>query len=151
MTQEEKAHICEQIAVGRPVSEIVLDDEINVSVKTINTELHRDPYFLTNYARAREAAIEPNQEEIEDILVGRGKWKDVAWDARKELANHRRWSAIRLQRFRYGDKIDLNANLKVVEGHVIDAEVLDIDQLEAVREALVAAIEYQPEDENDEQ
>ena len=119
----------------------VVDDEIKVSQRTVNEELNRDPYFLASYARAREAQIEPAQEEIEDILVGRGVWADVPWDARKELANHRRWNAIRLQRFRYGDKIDVNANLKVVEGRVIEAEALDMDQLTAVREALVAAIE----------
>ena len=141
MTQAEKVHICEQIAVGRPVSEIIKDDEIKVSQRTVNEELNRDPYFLASYARAREAQIEPAQEEIEDILVGRGVWSDVPWDARKELANHRRWNAIRLQRFRYGDKIDVNANVKVVEGRVIEADALDLDQLMAVRQALVAAIE----------
>ena len=141
MTQAEKQHVCEQIAAGRPVSSIVNDPEISITSRTINEELNRDPYFLSNYARAREAAIEPSQEEIEDILIGRGDWAEVPWDARKELANHRRWNAIRLQRFRYGDKIDVNANVKVVEGRVIEAEALDLDQLIAVREALVAAIE----------
>jgi hypothetical protein len=55
-----------------------------------------------------------------------------------------------LARFRYGEKIDVNANIKVVEGRVIEAEALDMDQLIAVREALVAAIEgpveYEDED-----
>ena len=55
--------------------------------------------------------------------------------------NERRWQAIRLARFRYGDKIDVNANVKHVEGRVIEADALDLDQLIAVREALVAAIE----------
>jgi hypothetical protein len=149
MTQAEKTYICEQIAAGRPVSHIIQDPEVKVSQRTVNEELHRDPYFLANYARAREAAIEPAQEEVEDILVGRGEWANVPFDVRKELANHRRWNAIRLQRFRYGDKIDVNANLKVVEGRVIDAEVLDLDQLMAVREALQIASGNSDDDEED--
>jgi len=113
----------------------------------MNRELHRDPYFMSEYARARELSIEPRVEENEAILRGIGEWKDVAWDIRKELVNERRWQAIRLARFRYGEKIDVNANIKVVEGRVIEAEALDMDQLLAVREALVAAIEGPDEDE----
>ena len=102
---------------------------------------------MSEYARARELSIEPRVEENEAILRGIGEWKDVAWDIRKELVNERRWQAIRLARFRYGEKIYVNANIKVVEGRVIEAEALDMDQLLAVREALVAAIEGPDEDE----
>jgi len=79
---------------------------------------------------------------VEDIIVGRGEWANLPLDRARELANHRRWEAIRLQRFRYGDKIDvdLNANIKQVEGTVIDAEALDMDQLLAIRSALQAAL-----------
>ena len=150
MTQEMKAYLCEQMAMGRSVSTISADPDFNVEYRTINRELHRDPYFMAEYARAREAGVEPKIEEIEDILVGRGDWATVPWEARKEIANDRRWNAIRLQRFRYGDKVDINATVKHVEGKVIDAEVLDLDQLIAVREALAAAIEGPVEYEEEE-
>jgi len=142
-----KAYVCEQIAIGRSATDICADAEVGLDYRTMNRELHRDPYFMSEYARARELSIEPRVEENEAILRGIGEWKDVAWDIRKELVNERRWQAIRLARFRYGEKIDVNANIKVVEGRVIEAEALDMDQLLAVREALVAAIEGSDEDE----
>jgi len=142
-----KAYVCEQIAIGRSATDICADTEVGLDYRTMNRELHRDPYFMSEYARARELSIEPRVEENEAILRGIGEWKDVAWDIRKELVNERRWQAIRLARFRYGEKIDVNANIKVVEGRVIEAEALDMDQLLAVREALVAAIEGPDEDE----
>ena len=142
MTDEQKVYICEQIAAGRPVTDIVQDENLLFSRRIVNIELHRDPHFLSQYARAREYSIETKMEEVEDILVGRGEWADLPMDRARELANHRRWEAIRLQRFRYGDKIDvdLNANIKQVEGTVIDAEALDMDQLLAIRSALQAAL-----------
>jgi len=142
-----KSYVCEQIAIGRSATDICADAEVGLDYRTMNRELHRDPYFMSEYARARELSIEPRVEENEAILRGIGEWKNVAWDIRKELVNERRWQAIRLARFRYGEKIDVNANIKVVEGRVIEAEALDMDQLLAVREALVAAIEGPDEDE----
>jgi len=147
MNDDMKAYVCEQIAIGRSATDICADAEVGLDYRTMNRELHRDPYFMSEYARARELSIEPRVEENEAILRGIGEWKDVAWDIRKELVNERRWQAIRLARFRYGEKIDVNANIKVVEGRVIEAEALDMDQLLAVREALVAAIEGPDEDE----
>jgi len=141
MNDEMKRYLCEQIATGRSATEICADAEINLDYRTMNRELHRDPFFMSEYARARELSIEPRVEENEAILRGLGQWKDTPWDVRKELVNERRWQAIRLARFRYGDKIDVNANMKVVDGRVIDAEVLDLDQLMAVRDALQTAIE----------
>jgi len=149
MNDAMKAYVCEQIAIGRSATDICADAEVGLDYRTMNRELHRDPYFMSEYARARELSIEPRVEENEAILRGIGEWKDVAWDIRKELVNERRWQAIRLARFRYGEKIDVNANIKVVEGRVIEAEALDMDQLLAVREALVAAIEGPDEDEMD--
>jgi len=149
MNDAMKAYVCEQIAIGRSATDICADAEVGLDYRTMNRELHRDPYFMSEYARARELSIEPRVEENEAILRGIGEWKNVAWDIRKELVNERRWQAIRLARFRYGEKIDVNANIKVVEGRVIEAEALDMDQLLAVREALVAAIEGPDEDEMD--
>lgn len=149
MNDDMKAYVCEQIAIGRSATDICADAEVGLDYRTMNRELHRDPYFMSEYARARELSIEPRVEENEAILRGIGEWKDVAWDIRKELVNERRWQAIRLARFRYGEKIDVNANIKVVEGRVIEAEALDMDQLLAVREALVAAIEGPDEEEMD--
>ena len=149
MNDAMKAYVCEQIAIGRSATDICADAEVGLDYRTMNRELHRDPYFMSEYARARELSIEPRVEENEAILRGIGEWKDVAWDIRKELVNERRWQAIRLARFRYGEKIDVNANIKVVEGRVIEAEALDMDQLLAVREALVAAIEGPDEEEMD--
>jgi len=130
MTDEMKVYICEQIATGRSATDICADDGVGLDYRTMNRELHRDPYFMSEYARARELSIEPRVEENEAILRGLGEWADVPWDARKEIVNERRWQAIRLA-----------ANVKHVEGRVIEADSLDLDQLIAVREALVAAIE----------
>jgi hypothetical protein len=143
-----KTYICEQIAAGRSATDICADEQIGLDYRTMNRELHRDPYFMSEYARARELSIEPRVEENEAILRGLGDWAEVPWDVRKEIVNERRWQAIRLARFRYGDKIDVNANVKVTEGRVIEAEALDLDQLIAVREALVAAIEGPNEEED---
>ena len=139
MTQAEKTHVCEQIADGRSLTDIVQDDEIIVEIRTIYRELNRDSFFLSEYARAREASIEIKLSETEDIILGKGDFKDVNFERAKELLNDRRWHAIRLARFRYGDKIDVQATVKQVEGKVIDAKVLDVDQLLAIRQALQIA------------
>jgi len=140
MTQADKDYLVQQIAAGRSVVDIVRDEGFSVSDRTVNEELKRDPAFLSEYARAREFAVEPKVEENEAILRGEGEWAKVPWDARKEIVNDRRWHAIRLQRFRYGDKIDLDVKANVqVEGKVIDVEALDYDQLVAFRQALQIA------------
>lgn len=139
MTQAEKTHVCEQIADGRSLTAIVEDEEIAVEIRTVYRELNRDPFFLSEYSRARESSIEIKLSEIEDIIVGRGEWANLPVDRMKELINDRRWHAIRLQRFRYGDKIDVQATVKQVEGKIIDAKALDVDQLLAIRHALQIA------------
>ena len=139
MTQAEKTHVCEQIADGRSLTAIVEDEEIAVEIRTVYRELNRDPFFLSEYSRARESSIEIKLSEMEDIIVGRGEWADLPVDRMKELINDRRGHAIRLQRFRYGDKIDVQATVKQVEGKVIDAKALDVDQLLAIRQALQIA------------
>jgi len=148
MTQADKDYLVQQIAAGRSVVDIVRDDVFGVSDRTVNEELKRDPAFLSEYARAREFAVEPKIEENEAILRGEGEWAKVDWDARKEIVNDRRWNAIRLQRFRYGDKIDLDIKAKLqVEGTVIDAEALDVDQLLALRQVLQIASGVEEEEE----
>lgn len=139
MTQAEKTHVCEQIADGRSLTAIVEDEEIAVEIRTVYRELNRDPFFLSEYSRARESSIEIKLSEMEDIIVGRGEWANLPVDRMKELINDRRWHAIRLQRFRYGDKIDVQATVKQVEGKIIDAKALDVDQLLAIRHALQIA------------
>jgi hypothetical protein len=137
MTQDEKDYICEQIAAGRALTEMIEKNEIAVESRTIYREMARDPVFMANYARAREISIEVKMSETEDIILGRGEFKDIEFERAKELVNDRRWFAIRLQRFRYGDKIDVDVNAKMqIEGTVIDADALDVDQLMAVRDAL---------------
>jgi hypothetical protein len=149
MTPEKKNYLCEQIAAGRSVIDIVKDPQMLVSQQLVNLELRRDSAFLSEYARAREYSIEPKIEENEAILRGEGDWKKVDWEIRKEIVNERRWNAIRLQRFRYGDKIDfdVNATVKHVEGKVIDVEALDYDQLVAFRQALQIASGAKNDDE----
>jgi len=147
MTQADKDYLVQQIAAGRSVVDIVRDDGFGVSDRTVNEELKRDPVFLSEYARAREFAVEPKIEENEAILRGEGEWAKVDWDARKEIVNDRRWNAIRLQRFRYGDKIDVDVKANVqVEGKVIDVEALDYDQLVAFRQALQIAAGVEDEE-----
>jgi len=150
MTDEKKAYVCEQIAAGRSVVSIVKDEGFNISHDTINLELKRDPFFMREYARAREYSIETKMEESEAILLGEGKWATVDFEIRKEIVNDRRWTAIRLARFRYGDKVDIDVNAKVqVEGRVIDAEAFDLDQLLVIKEALTLSLEG-PKDEQEE-
>lgn len=151
MTQDDKDYICEQIASGRALSEMIEKKEISVESRTVYRELARDPVFMANYARAREVSIEIKMSETEDIILGRGDFKDVDFERARELVNDRRWFAIRLQRFRYGDKVDIDVNAKVqVEGRVIDAEAFDLDQLLVIKEALTLSLEGPKEEQEDE-
>ena len=150
MAQADKDYICQQIAAGRAVSDILEKKEIGVESRTIYREMARDAAFMASYARARETAIEIKIGETEDIILGRGDYSGFSFEERKELVNDRRWFAIRLQRNRYGDKIDVDVNAKVqVEGKVIDVDVLDYDQLTALRQVLQIAAGGTNDDEDE--
>jgi len=151
MTDEKKVYVCEQIAAGRSVVDIVKDEGFNISHHTINLELKRDPLFMRDYARAREVSVEPRIEENEAIILGKGEWASYTFEERREIVNERRWNAIRLARFRYGEKVDIDVNAKVqVEGRVIDPEAFDLDQLMVIKEALALSLEGPKEEQEDE-
>ena len=42
MTQDEKNYICEQIAAGRALTEMIAKNEINVESRTVYREMARD-------------------------------------------------------------------------------------------------------------
>ena len=140
VTEEIKRHIVDQIATGRFLRNIIKEDEIGFTQRTINIELIKDPIFYSNYARARDIAQELRIAEVEGIIKGEDEWADLDFEVRKEVANNRRWEAIKLARHRYGEKalVDVNATMQV-EAKVIDAKILDVTQREAIRQALLAA------------
>jgi hypothetical protein len=105
VTQDEiKAHVCEQIALGRSLREICAADEFPAP-STICLWLKNDADFAEHYAHARDRQADLYADEIIEIA-------DSATAADYNVArlkvDARRWKASKLAPKKYGDKLDLN-------------------------------------------
>lgn len=104
-TPELCREICDRLSRGESLATICADAHMP-DTSNVREWLRKDEEFQADYARAREAQAEFYADEIvkiADDCTDAGKAR-LQMDARK-------WYASKLAPKRYGDKIDVNANV----------------------------------------
>lgn len=132
-TAELGDRICEEIADGRSLRSICLDENMP-GKSTVFRWLAADEVFRDQYARAREAQSDALFDEILDIADdGSNDWMErhddeggnIGWRENGEALNRskiridaRKWMAGKLRPKVYGDKLDVaHSGAVIVEIH----------------------------------
>ena len=149
-SDELAAYICEQIANGRSLREVLRDDEGMPGLSTVFQWLSKNQTFADQYAYAREVQAETLVDEIIQIsddgsndymqrIDGEGGnlgWKEngEAISRSKLRVDARKWVASKLLPKKYGDRLAVD-NSGVIGVAAINAQELTDEQL-----AMVAAL-----------
>lgn len=123
-----KATICERIANGESLRQILDSDELPAS-STVFVWLSEDKAFSEQYARAREAQADALFDDILTIADdGRNDWmerknadgENIGWQENGEALRRsqlrvdaRKWMAGKLRPKKYGDKLALDAEVNL--------------------------------------
>lgn len=105
-TDEIANEICERIMNGESLRTITKDDDMPER-KTIHNWLSVNEEFLHQYKEARDIQADTYTDEMEDIA------RDPTIDVQRArlIVDTRKWVASKLKPKKYGDKLDLDANL----------------------------------------
>lgn len=110
-SQEIADKLCEQMAEGRSIRNIVKTDEGMPALSTVFKWLKDFPAFSEQYARAREmqadALFEELTEVAEDALNAESA---VEVSARKLIVDTHKWRLSKIVPKRFGDKLELAGN-----------------------------------------
>lgn len=120
-TQEIGVKICALISEGKSLVSICKQEDMPSTV-TVYTWLQKHPEFLNIYTRAREDQADTLADEIIDIADDGRNDKTIDENgvvrtdqdviARSRLrVEARKWVAAKLKPKKYGDKLDLDANI----------------------------------------
>jgi hypothetical protein len=127
ISQEIRDRICEEIAAGRSLREIVKEDWAPHR-RDVHKELIADAAFADQYARAREAQADVLFDEIQEIADdARNDWMErngqdaAGWQLNGEHVQRsrlridaRRWMAGKLRPKKYGERLDIDAKVEHV-------------------------------------
>ena len=105
-TKELAAHICKRIMDGESLASITRDDDMPVR-STVHKWLTERDEFSDKYKEARDAQADTYTDEMEDIA------RDPTLDVQRArlIVDTRKWVASKLKPKKYGDKLDLDANV----------------------------------------
>lgn len=140
-TEEIAASICEQIAKGESVVKICTAEGMP-SPASVYKWLAERQTFSENYARARERQADFYFEQMVDIATTPFIGETSEYDGNanltkvttKDMIEHRRlqietlkWVSSKLRPKKYGDKLEVDANLKVALAPIINLGEKDAD------------------------
>lgn len=108
-TAEMAERICERIADGESLRSICADESMPAKV-TVLKWLRQNDDFATHYARAREEQGDAMDEEI--LETARDVTNENAQAARVKI-DALKWRAARLAPKKYGDKLSIDADVRV--------------------------------------
>ncbi len=107
-SDEMSAEICRRIMDGESLRQICQDKDMPVR-ETVHRWLGENEEFSIQYARARDTQADTYADDI-IAISDEAKDKDSA-AAAKVRVDARKWVASKLKPKRYGDKLDLDANI----------------------------------------
>jgi len=111
--QEIKAKICALVASGLSLAKICSDEEIGVGYSTVFTWLRDDAEFQEHYARAREDRADVMFDELDDVSEAAQNAATAVEVAGLRLkADNIKWKLARLNAKKYGDRTQIDANVK---------------------------------------
>lgn len=99
-TQEVADYLCEQIALGRSLRSICLNDDGMPHMSTVFKWLGDVPAFSENYVRAREAQADALVDDMVDIADD----KSLDPQDRRVRIDTRKWLAGKMRPKKYSDK-----------------------------------------------
>lgn len=106
-TQEIADEICARLSDGQSMRSICREESMPC-MTTVFKWLRENEGFAQQYARAKDETADAMSEDILDIA------DDVTEDpqSRRVRIDARKWIASKLKPKKYGDKLDLNADIK---------------------------------------
>jgi hypothetical protein len=115
-SQELADRICEELAIGRSMRSVCLDEEMP-AISTVFNWLRTDENFLAQYARAKEESADALYEETQDIadeslngaLSADPKAAGAVVQSYRLRVDTRKWMMSKQKPKKYGDKLDLTS------------------------------------------
>lgn len=127
-TQKAADHICEQMAEGRSLRNVIKTDEGMPALSTVFKWLKDVPEFSEQYARARDLQAEALFEELGEVAeAALNAETAVEVQARRLIVETHKWRLSKIVPKRYGDKLELAGDqqnplgIAVIERRVIDS------------------------------
>lgn len=126
--QKTADHICEQMAEGRSLRNVIKSDEGMPALSTVFKWLKDVPEFSEQYARARDLQAEALFEELGEVAeAALNAETAVEVQARRLIVETHKWRLSKIVPKKYGDKLELAGDqqnplgIAVIERRVIDA------------------------------
>lgn len=133
---------CEEIAKGRALSRIVIEEVWCPSISTVKRWLKANPEFAAEYDAALLLAGERIAYEILDIAYSR-----IPVDDKRQIIDAHKWLAGRLNRTYADRKLveqTVDANVNVNTAQQIDVSGMTMEELKALESAFNKIIDLQP-------
>ena len=131
-TEKLAALICERVANGEPLSHVCREESMP-SLSTVYLWQTSRPEFLEMYARCKEDQADTLADQIITIADeppvpdGETGKIDSAWVAwQRNRIDARKWTASKLRPKKYGDKLDVDANITgtvVIQASALDEKI----------------------------
>lgn len=125
-TQKLADRICEALANGKSLRSVCLEKGIP-DMSTIFAWIRTNEEFSKQYARACEERTEALAEEVIDlsddassVIVGNDKSDNARVSAQKLRVDTRRWIMSKMKPKKYGDKLDLTSDGKVLPTPILN-------------------------------
>lgn len=111
-TPEIAQRICDEIASGRSLNRICIEDDWTPERKTVYRWIGSNEEFRLKYQRARECQQEAHADDIIEISDSVANCTEAAVvNAARLRVDTRKWLMAKLKPRVYGDKVEVNATL----------------------------------------
>lgn len=126
-TQELEDKICSELAEGRSLRSVCLDEDMPDKA-TVFRWLRENKSFSDHYARAKEESADADLEELQDISneaiaeakIVSEKRANAVVQAYKVKGDNLKWKMSKMKPKKYGDKLDMTSDGKAITVELIN-------------------------------
>ena len=146
-TLEIGERICDEVASGRTLERIALEETWAPSHRQLYYWLDGHPEFRAAYDVARELRAEKLANDILPVAYDRS----LDPDERKVIIHAHQWLASKMNKRVWGEHktVDTTATVEVKSTNTIDVSHMSLDEIHAAERAFVKMIDVTPEDDDD--